>query len=230
MAFSFRDRSSGLLSPDALKETPARPARPARAAPRRKPAAAPPPALTPAERRAAMSGLDDVEFKWAAAGLVLATLIGGFLTYVLAATHPTRSVKVHGHTKLVPLSSSWLLIYIAVLLFCGVGVLALRRRKRSLVVFSIMISGFAITEFSLPIGFGFIVLGGWLMWRAYRIQQYGTANAKMAAREAATRPPRRERKAAAAAAAQPVVHQPAKANKRYTPKAPPRKKIPKPTE
>src|SRR5580700_9382647 len=42
-------------------------------------------AMTPAERRAAMSGLDDNEMKWAKAGLILSTLLGGFLTYYLAA-------------------------------------------------------------------------------------------------------------------------------------------------
>src|SRR5580698_3498210 len=152
--------------------------------------------LTPAERRAAMSGLDVNEVKWAKAGLVLATLLGGYLTYYLAEKHPTRSVKVHGHLRQVPISQSWLLVYGAVLLFCVIGFIGLYYRKRTLVVFSIMIAGFAITEFSAPVGFAFIVLGGWLLLRAYRIQRFGTANAKGAALAAAARPPRRERKQA----------------------------------
>jgi hypothetical protein len=187
-------------------------------------------AMTPAQRRAAMSGLDENEMKWAKAGLILSTLLGGFLTYYLAAKHPTRLVKVHGHNTHVPISQSWLLVYGAVLLFNAFGFYGLWKRKRTLVVFSIMISGFAITEFSAPIGFAFIVLGGWLLLRAYRIQRFGTANAKGAAQVAATRPPRRERKAAAAAAAKPVVHKTPTASKRYTPKAAPRKKVPKAAE
>jgi hypothetical protein len=177
-----------------------------------------------------MSGLDVNEVKWAKAGLVLATLLGGYLTYYLAEKHPTKSVKVHGHLRQVPISQSWLLVYAAVLLFCIIGFIGLYYRKRTLVVFSIMIAGFAITEFSAPIGFAFIVLGGWLLLRAYRIQRFGTANAKGAALAAAARPPRRQRKAAAAAASKPVAHKAPSANKRYTPKAAPRKKVAKPTE
>lgn len=185
-------------------------------------------AMTPAERRAAMSGLDANEVKWAKAGLLLATLIGGYLTYYLAAKHPTHSVKVNGHTKIVPLSASYEFVYGAVLLFCLIGFIGLWKRKRTLVVFSIMISGFAITEFSPPIGFAFIVLGGWLLLRAYRLQRYGTANARGVARVAATRPPKQKRKAAGAA--KPGTPKPPSASKRYTPKAAPRRKVSKPTE
>jgi hypothetical protein len=62
------------------------------------------------------------------------------------------------------------------------------------------------------------------------MQKYGTANAKLAATQAASRPPRRERKAAATAAPRPTGYKAPKPNKRYTPKAPTRKKIPKPAE
>ncbi len=199
------------------------------ALPKAKAAAEAAQAMTPTERRAAMSGLDANEVKWSKAGLVLATVIGGFLTYYLAVKHPTHSVKVHGHTKLVPLSDSWLLVYGAVLFFCAVGFFGLWKRKRTLVVFSIMISGFAITEFSAPVGFAFIVLGGWLLLRAYRLQRYGTANARGVARVAATRPPKQKRKAAAASS-KPNAPKPPSASKRYTPKAAPRRKVTKPVE
>jgi hypothetical protein len=66
--------------------------------------------------------------------------------------------------------------------------------------------------------------------RAYRIQKYGTAHAKTAAREAAARPPRRERKQTAKAPTKPAAYKPPTANKRYTPKAPVRKRVAKPTE
>jgi hypothetical protein len=199
------------------------------AQPKAKAAAEAAQAMTPAERRAAMSGLDANELKWSKAGLVLATVIGGFLTYYLAAKHPTRAVKVHGHTTQVPISESWILVYGAVLLFCAIGFIGVWKRKRTLVIFSIMISGFAITEFSAPIGFAFIVLGGWLLLRAYRLQRYGTANARGVARVAATRPPKQNRKAAAAAAKS-TTPKPPSANKRYTPKAAPRRKVTKPSE
>ena len=94
-----------------------------------------------------------------------------------------------------------------------------------------MISGFAITEFSAPIGFAFIVLGGWLLLRAYRLQRYGTANARgVGPRLPPPARPNRSAKAAAAAAAKPVAPKPPSASKRYTPKAAPRRKVTKPTE
>jgi hypothetical protein len=49
------------------------------------------------------------------------------------------------------------------------------------------------------------------------------------AREAAKRPPRRERKLAASAPPKPSGNKAPTANKRYTPKAAPRKKVAKPT-
>jgi hypothetical protein len=198
------------------------------AKPKARAAAAAAEAMTPAERRAAMSGLDANEVKWSKAGLVLATVIGGFLTYYLATKHPTRTVKLHGHNTQVPISQSFLLIYGAVLLFCAVGFYGLWKRKRTLVVFSILISGFAITEFSAPVGFAFIVLAGWLLLRAYRLQRYGTANARGVAKVAATRPPRQKRKAAPTS--KPGAPKPPTASKRYTPKAAPRRKVAKPTE
>jgi hypothetical protein len=98
------------------------------------------------------------------------------------------------------------------------------------VAFTFFILGFSFTLIFAPLGFALILLGGWLLLRAYRIQKFGTANAKMAAREAATRPPRRERKQAARTPVKPTGHKPPTASKRYTPKAAPRKKVAKPTE
>jgi hypothetical protein len=74
------------------------------------------------------------------------------------------------------------------------------------------------------------VLAGWVMMRAYRINKYGTPVTKVVAREAAKLPPRRERKRAAAVPPKPTGYSPPKANKRYTPKAAPRKKVTKPVE
>jgi hypothetical protein len=110
------------------------------------------------------------------------------------------------------------------------GILALYRRKRTLVVFNFLILGFASVPLLAPVGLAVIVLGGWLMMRAYRINKYGSPITKVAAREAAKRPPRRARKQAARTAAMPVVHKAPTANKRYTPKAAPRKKVAKPAE
>jgi hypothetical protein len=142
------------------------------------------------------------------------------------------SYKSHGvkHYHLVPVSDTYLLIGAIVLAFCLLGYEGIRRGRRTLVVFALFICGFAFTLVFAPLGFALILLGGWLMLRAYRIQKFGTANAKLAAREAATRPPRRERKRAAQVPVKPTGYKPPTASKRYTPKAPPRKKVVKPTE
>jgi hypothetical protein len=193
------------------------------------------PIASPAERRAAMTSLDATETKWSKAGLVLAAGIGAAIVVYLAADHPTKKVteKVHGvtHTHLVPLSGSYLLVGALVVAFALLGLEGIRRKRRTLVVFAFFIDGFALTAVgAAPLGFALIFVGGWLMLRAYRIQKFGTANAKLAAREAAARPPRRERKQAAREPVKPTGHKPPTANKRYTPKAPPRKKVAKPTE
>jgi hypothetical protein len=121
-------------------------------------------------------------------------------------------------------------------LFCLVSLVGLLRRKRTLLSFGFFLLGLAFTLSYGPLGFGFIFLGGWLMVRAYRIQKYGVASAKQVAREAATRPRGSSRKANAAAAkgtkgaaTSPGPKAPT-ANKRYTPKAAPRKKVAKPVE
>ncbi len=64
--------------------------------------------------------------------------------------------------------------------------MALWKRKRTLVAFDLFLVGFAFTLFIGLIGFAFILLGGWLMLRAWRLNKYGTTNAKAIAREAAT--------------------------------------------
>jgi hypothetical protein len=193
------------------------------------------PIASPAERRAAMTKLDATETKWSKAALAIAAIIGAVIVVYLAADHPTKKVtqKVHGvtHTHIVPLSDSYLLVGAIVVAFALLGFEGIRRKRRTLVVFALFIDGFAFTAVgAAPLGLALIVLGGWLMLRAHRIQKYGTANAKLAAREAAARPPRRERKQAAREPVKPTGHKPPTANKRYTPKAPPRKKVAKPTE
>jgi hypothetical protein len=196
-------------------------------------AAAPPDRiLEPHERRAAMSGLDPVEIKWTKGGLLLASMVGVFLTIYLAADHPTRTQTVVHHGKkvkeIVPISDSWLLLGGIVLLFCLLGYVAMRRQRRSLVVFTFFVTGFSFTLIFAPLGFALILLGGWLLLRAYRIQKYGTANSKQVSKQAAARPPRRDRKRAAVEATKPAARKAPTASKRYTPKAPPRKKVAKP--
>jgi hypothetical protein len=192
--------------------------------------------LSPSERRAAMTGLDPTEAKWSKGALTLVALIGSIIVIYLAADHPTRKVtqKIHGvdHIRIVPISDTYLLLGAIVVGVCLIGFEGVRRRRRTLVAFSLFLCGFAFTLVFAPLGLGVIICGGWLMLRAYRIQKFGTPNAKKAARVAATRPRRSERKreATAAAAKTSSDRKPPTANKRYTPKAAPRRKVAKPAE
>jgi hypothetical protein len=195
--------------------------------------------LSPAERKEAMSGLNAVEVKWSKGGLILATGLGIVLTLYLSSSHSTKTETIIRHGKkvkgTVPISGTWLLLGAIVLVFCGLGFVALKRRKRSLVVFSFFVTGFSFTLIFPPLGFALILLGGWLLLRAYRIQKFGTANAKMAAAQARARPPRRERKRIGSGTTttsngRPAAYKAPTASKRYTPKAAPRKKVAKPTE
>jgi hypothetical protein len=182
--------------------------------------------LPVAERRAAMHGLSPIEVKWSKGGLFLSTAMAILLPILSESTHRTSKVD----HKAVAVTPDALLLGGAVLLFCVLGFYALWRRKRSLVAFSLFICGFAFTIVFAPLGFALIVLGGWLLLRAYRIQKYGTPNAKQIAKVAGTRPPRPSRRAMKGAAETAGTRKAPTANKRYTPKAPPRKKIPKPVE
>jgi hypothetical protein len=186
--------------------------------------------LPPGERKAAMSTLDQKESKWALGAFVLATVCGVALpAYFVAANKVTKD----GRNSIAVAPDAELLGGV-ILLLCVIGFLALWKRKRTLVAFDLFLVGFAFTIFILPFGFAFIFLGGWLMLRAWRINKYGTTNAKAIAREAAARPRGRQRKEAArtasATATTPGARKPPAASKRYTPKAPPRKKIPKNAE
>jgi hypothetical protein len=228
-SFSNGDGEKPLKLSQRLSPMFLRPAKPREVAPEE-----PDRVLNGDERKAAMSGLNAVEVKWAKGGLILATVIGIGLTLYLSSAHRTRTETIVKHGKkikgVVPISDTWLLLGAIVLAFCLLGFYALRKRKRSLVVFSFFVTGFSFTLIFAPLGFALILLGGWLLLRAYRIQKFGTPNAKMAAKEAAARPPRRERKRAVSTASKPAAYKPPTANKRYTPKAAPRKKVVKPVE
>ena len=186
--------------------------------------------LPPERRKEAMSSLDPMEAKWTLGALILATVAGiAIPAYFIAVNKVTKQGK---NTIAVAPDAKWLGALILVL--CVVGFLALWKRKRTFVAFDLFLVGFAFTLFIGLIGFVFILLGGWLMLRAWRINKYGTTNAKVIAKESAARPRGRERKEATKASGRSPAttgeRRPPSANKRYTPKAPPRKKIPKPTE
>ena len=188
--------------------------------------------IPPGERKAAMSTLDQLEAKWALIALILATVAGiAIPIYFIAENKVTKAGK-----NSIAVAPDAKLLGAAILVICAVGLLALWKRKRTLVAFALFLVGFAFTIFIGLAGFAFILVGGWLMLRAWRINKYGSTNTKVIAREAAARPRGRQSKSKEAprstskTASSPAAKKPPTASKRYTPKAAPRKKIPKATE
>ncbi len=186
--------------------------------------------IPPEERKAVMSTLNPLEAKWSLAGLVVATVAGiAIPAYFIADNKVTKAGK-----NTIAVAPDAKLLGGLILVLCAIGFVSLWKGKRTLLTFAFFLIGFAFTIFLGPIGFAFILLGGWLMLRAWRINKYGTTNTKTIAREAAARPRGRDRKATtrstSKATSSPDVRKPPSASKRYTPKAPPRKKIPKATE
>jgi hypothetical protein len=186
--------------------------------------------IPPEERKAVMSTLNPLEAKWSLAGLVVATVAGiAIPAYFIAENKVTKAGK-----NTIAVAPDAKLLGGLILVLCAIGFVSLWKGKRTLLTFAFFLIGFAFTIFLGPIGFAFILLGGWLMLRAWRINKYGTTNTKTIAREAAARPRGRDRKATTRSTSKttssPDVRKPPSASKRYTPKAPPRKKIPKATE
>jgi hypothetical protein len=230
---SWSARLSELFTGPPKTTAPTAPAAKGSAKTSRKPEPDPDPGevLPREERKAAMSGLDATEQKLSLGALVLAS-IGGIAipAYILASNKVTKAGK-----NSIAVAPDAALLGGAILLFCLIGFLALWKRKRTLVTFDLLLIGFGFTIFIGLVGFVFIFLGGWLMLRAWRINRYGTTSSKVIAREAAARPRGRDRKQATngtttkgKAAPQSAGRKPPTASKRYTPKSPPRRKIPKP--
>ena len=178
--------------------------------------------LPPEERKAAMSSLDRTEHKLALGGLILGTLAGiGVPLWVISQNRVDKA----GKNSIAVAPDAWLLMA-AILVFCLVGFIALWKRKRTLVTFSLFLIGFGFTLFIGVVGFAFILLGGWLMLRAWRLNKYGSTNAKVVAREAAAARPRKGERGtrvahgkepAKAASSSGGPEKPPTASKRYTP-------------
>jgi hypothetical protein len=202
-----------------------------------KPAAGDEPVIIPPDqRKAAMRGLDPQEVRWSFLAFLLATIAGVAIpAYIVASNKVTK----RGKNTIAVAPDAWLLGG-AILLFCIIGFVLLWKRRRSLMAFDLFLIGFGFTLFIGLVGFVFILLGGWLLLRAWRMNKYGTTNSKVIAKETAAA--RKERGGGSRGTASkgtgtkskatydPGARKPPVASKRYTPKSPPRKKIPKPTQ
>lgn len=223
--------------------------------------------MTNKQKGEAIRQVDSTERKigYLGAALVVVLALGGCLPYVL---NPHRGIKetaapkghscpsgykytlvsgAHECVKYVYQSrGTWILEMCIVLVFGVFVALATIYGRRSLLAFALLLSGLAITQTTGNIaGLAFLVAGGWLLVRAYRVQKYGTTNAKEVAQLAAqSREERRGGSSARSTKSPKSASAPAsrsgkkkaesaprvEANKRYTPKAPPRRRPPAPKD
>jgi hypothetical protein len=186
------------------------------------------------QRKEVMRSLNPQEVKLTFGAFMLATIAGiAIPAYIIATNKVTKAGK-----NTIAVAPDAKLLGGVILLLCVLGFVTLWKRKRTFVSFDLFLIGFAFTLFIGLIGFVFILLGGWLMLRAWRINRYGTTDAKAIRQEVAARP--RGKGAASTsksssasrgkASSGPGARKPPTASKRYTPKSPARKKIPKATQ
>lgn len=218
-----------------------------------KPAGAP---LSEAEKERAIRNVDPTERKlgYGAAALMA---VAGLFALVPHIEHPNRPVVVTAtKTKgkcpsdytevakvctqyVVHSRSDWILSLAVVLVLAVLVAVATRWGRRSLLAFALLFGGLAVETLTYPdLGLLFLIGGGWLLVRSYRVQKYGTTSSREVAKIAAERrsdkrkgitpaPTKASAKGAKAkgkAAPTPGERPKPGANKRYTPKAPPRKK------
>ncbi len=190
--------------------------------------------IPPERRKAVMRSLEPQEVRLAFGALLLATVAGiAIPAYIIA----TNKVTKHGKNTYAVAPDAWMLAAV-ILVLSVLGLVMLWKRRRTPVVFSLFFVGFAFSLFNPIIFLLFIFLCGWLMLRAWRINRYGTTDAKAIRQEVASRPRGKGRASTAKvttqgpgkAAAQAGARKPPTSNKRYTPKSPPRKRVPKPTQ
>lgn len=193
--------------------------------------------------RSVIMGLDHIErlvsliagFVAVAMALALPFLIGKRYTVTVKATAKTCAAgyKLVGnlceHTR-PTVVSDWILRFVMILVIGLLLVMFALLRKRVGVAFVGLFLGLAIGTIGLP----FLMLGGWLVIRALRLQKYGDATfagSSLRAREIAkakkegrTLAPSTTKSAKGSKSTAPGTPKAPSASKRYTPKQRPRRR------
>jgi hypothetical protein len=201
--------------------------------------------------REVIMGLDATERRVSFIGSFVAFALAGlFVPHLLKNTYVTDTAKpTTGHSCAAPYHwdaakatcihlrlthPSYWVPQFALILLVGVAIaLSAWWKKRVGVAFSGFLIGLALGTVGLP----FLLLGGWLLVRALRLQRYGdpsffgssrrareAADARRSARAAATGSPAPAARSRRRAAPEPSARQVPTPSKRYTPKKPVRKR------
>ncbi len=151
-------------------------------------------------------------------------------TYTTNGKTPATCNRIYPASHYVTPLVVWLVLAAAIFIAVRVG-------RRSLLAFAILITGLSFGTFLIFLPF--LAAGGWLLLRAYRTQRFGSPTAKQPVPGYTPSGPRARGQPRAAPAkgsgtkqkpapqAKPQLDKgPPTANKRYTPKTPPKKKPP----
>lgn len=208
--------------------------------------------MTDDEKRSRIRTIDPVERKIGIGGSIVGVALAIYANVPLMVTKTSVSTTVKPVGKTCPPTvgitdlhyvattkacdgiypaSHYILPLILELVFALAIYVTVLIRRRSPLAFALVMTGLAFGAYLL-VPFG--VAGGWIMWRAYRTQKYGAPNAKSVLTGWVPPAPRgttRRPKAASSGgrrgkgAGTSTARKAPTANKRYTPKSPPKKKV-----
>lgn len=151
--------------------------------------------MTDEEKRLWIRSLEPVERKWGYILSVYGALVALIVQLQYIVGNPWVREKIstiHGHTKygfVNQTASAEMLLGIGLALMAGAAV-ATYFKKRAPLAFLLMIGAFASTSL---LGLPMLILAGWLFMRSWRVQRYGSPDAKVAAKVAADKRARGER-------------------------------------
>ncbi len=209
--------------------------------------------MTDDEKRTRISRVDPTERKLGIAASVLGFVLAIYanVPYMVTKTSVLTTVKpkdkkcgsVLGITNLHYVASSkscdgiypashYILPLVVSLVLATAIYVTVRIRRRAPLAFAMVMTGLAFGSLFILVPYG--AAGGWIMLRAYRTQKYGAPTAKSALTGWTPPPPRGSTRRAKSTAPRSrkgkgadtgTTRKPPTANKRYTPKSPPKKKV-----
>lgn len=144
--------------------------------------------MTDQEKRTWIRGLEPIERKW---GMILAAygaLVALYLNLpdVLSAHYVHEKITpAHGHAYMGWVStrqSAEILLGVQLALALG-AFLGAYFRKRPILGFFLLIGAFASNVLGIPM----LIMAGWIFMRSWRVQRYGSPDAKVAAKVSAER-------------------------------------------
>ncbi len=139
--------------------------------------------MTDDEKRAWIRGLEPIERKWGFLLSAYAALVALYLNLPdIVSKHYVYEKVGNRHEWVLTNRSALLLLIVQLVLAAGIAAAAYFR-KRPILGFFLLISAFASNVLGIPM----LILAGWVFMRSWRVQRYGSTEAKVAAKASAER-------------------------------------------